>query len=108
MHTLLDIKCEIPCFVHITEAAVHDINFLDVFEFEPDAFYVMDRGYIDWKRLYRINQANAFFVIRAKQNLSFKRIASRPVDKSTGLRCDQLIRLSGHYARKNYPVEKTK
>ena len=103
MHTLLDIKCEIPCFVHITEAAVHDINALDVFEFEPDAFYVMDRGYIDWKRLYRINQANAFFVIRAKQNLSFKRIASRPVDKSTGLRCDQLIRFSGHTARKNYP-----
>lgn len=96
-------KCEIPCFIHITDGTVHDVNVLDVIEFEADAFYVMDRGYIDWTRLYKIHQAGAYFVIRAKDNLSFERIYSRKVDKSTGLRCDQTIRLKGHYAAKNYP-----
>ena len=104
LHTLLDVKCQIPCFIHITEGSVHDVNVLDVLEFEVDAFYVMDRGYTDWKRLYRIHQAGAYFVIRAKNNLAFTRIYSHPVDKSTGLRCDQTIKLKNHYASKNYPV----
>lgn len=103
LHTLLNVKCEIPCFIHITDASVHDVNVLAVLEFEADAFYVMDRGYIDWSRLYNIHLAGAYFVIRAKDNLAFARIYSRKVDKSTGLRCDQTIRLTGYYAAKNYP-----
>lgn len=104
LHTLLDVKCEIPCFIHITDGTVHDVNVLDIIEFEADAFYVMDRGYIDWKRLYKIHLAGAYFVIRAKDNLAFERIYSQKVEKSTGLRCDQTIRLTGHYAVKHYPL----
>lgn len=103
VHTLLDVKCEIPCFVHLSDGATHDVKVLDLLEFQADAFYVMDRGYIDWKRLYSIHKNHAFFVIRAKQNLAFRRMTSRKVDKSTGLRCDQTIYLTGHYAKKNYP-----
>lgn len=103
LHTLLDIRCEIPCFIHITDAATHDVNVLDVLEFEVDAIYIMDRGYVDWKRLYRIHTAQSFFVIRAKNNLSFIRHYSKPVDKTTGLRCDQIISLKGYKASKNYP-----
>lgn len=103
LHTLLDVKCEIPCFIHITDGTVHDVNVLDILEFEANAFYVMDRGYIDWHRLYNIHLAGAYFVIRAKNNLAFARIYSHEVDKSTGLRCDQTIRLTGHYAVKDYP-----
>ena len=103
LHTLLDVKCEIPCFIHITDGTVHDVNVLDVIEFEAEAFYVMDRGYVDWDRLYKIHLAGAYFVIRAKNNLAFERIYSQKVDKSTGLRCDQTIRLKGYYAAKNYP-----
>jgi len=103
LHTLLDIRCEIPCFIHITEAAVHDVNVLDVLEFEVDAIYIMDRGYVDWKRLYRIHKAQSFFVIRAKSNLCFVRHYSNPVDKTTGLRCDQVISLENYKASKDYP-----
>lgn len=103
LHTLLDVKCEIPCFIHISDGKYHDVNVLNILEFEPDAFYVMDRGYTDWSGLYKIHQSGAFFVIRAKKNLSCERIYSRQVDKSTGLRCDQTVRLKGHYASKNYP-----
>ncbi|MEM1326112.1 MAG: IS4 family transposase [Bacteroidota bacterium] len=103
LHTLLDIKCEIPVFIDITAAAIHDVNVLDILEFEPKAFYVMDKGYIDFKRLYTLRQAGAFFVIRAKANLAFRRLYSHSVDKSTGLRCDQTIRLAGHYSKKYYP-----
>jgi len=103
LHTLLDIKCEIPCFIHISDGTMHDVNVLDVMEFEAEAFYVMDRGYVDWTRLYRIHKAGAYFVIRAKDNLAFTRIYSRKVDKASGLRCDQIIRLNGYYASKNYP-----
>ena len=103
LHTLLDIRCEIPCFIHITDATTHDVNVLDVLDFEVDAIYIMDRGYMDWKRLYRIHKAQSFFVIRAKNNLSFIRHYSMPVDKTTGLRCDQMISLSGYKAAKNYP-----
>jgi len=105
LHTLLDVRCEIPCFIHVSEGSVHDVNVLDILEFEPDAFYVMDRGYVDWTRLYHIHQSGAYFVIRAKSNLDFKRIYSRPIDKSTGLRCNQVIRLNGYYASKYYPEQ---
>jgi hypothetical protein len=103
LHTLLDIRCEIPCFIHITAAAVHDVNVLDILEFEADAIYIMDRGYIDWERLYTIHKTQSYFVIRAKNNLSFERHYSQKVDKDTGLRCDQIISLKGYKASKNYP-----
>lgn len=103
LHTLLDLRCEIPCFIHITEAAVHDVNVLDVLKFEAEAIYIMDRGYIDWKRLYKIHKAQSYFVIRAKNNLSFLRHYSEKVDKKLGLRCDQIISLKGFNASKNYP-----
>jgi hypothetical protein len=103
LHTLLDVRCEIPCFIHISDGKLHDVNVLDILEFEPGAFYVMDRGYLDWERLYKIHLAGAYFVIRAKRNLSFERIYSSQVDKSSGLRCDQTVRLKGYYAAQGYP-----
>lgn len=103
LHTLLDIRCEIPCFIHITDGATHDLKVLDVLEFEVDAIYIMDRGYVDWKRLYRIHKAQSFFVIRAKANLRFVRHYSKPVDKTTGLVCDQIISLKNDKASKDYP-----
>jgi hypothetical protein len=103
LHTLLDVRCEIPCFIHITEGLVHDVNVLDVLEFEAGAFYVMDRGYTDWERLYKLRQSGAFFVIRAKKNAKIQRIYSHPVDKSTGLKCDQTIRFSGKKTASLYP-----
>ena len=102
LHTLFDVKCQIPCFIDITEGATHDVNVLDILEFEPAAFYVMDRGYIDWQRLYQIHKAGAFFVIRAKANLKFIRVYSNPVDKSVGLKCDQTIKLQRPVAFKKY------
>jgi hypothetical protein len=103
LHTLLDLKCEIPCFIHISDGKFHDVNVLDILELEPDAIYVIDRGYTDWERLYKLHQAGAYFVIRAKRNLAFERIYSRKVDKTTGLRCDQIVRLKNYYASKDYP-----
>jgi len=103
LHTLLDIRCEIPCFIHITDGATHDVKVLDVLEFEVDAIYIMDRGYVDWKRLYRIHKAQSYFVIRAKANLRFVRHYSKPVDKATGLVCDQIISLKNDKASKDYP-----
>jgi hypothetical protein len=105
LHTLLDIRCQIPCFVHITDGLSHDVNVLDILDFEADAFYVMDRGYIDWARLYRVNQAGAYFVTRAKSNLAAVRIYSTEVDKAVGLRCDQTIRLKNDKAAKDYPAK---
>jgi len=103
IHTQLDLKGNIPAFFVITEAKTHDINFLDILEFEADAFYIMDRGYFDFKRLFKINSAKAFFVIRAKKSISWKRIYSREVDRTLGLRCDQIIKLKNFYAKKHYP-----
>jgi len=103
LHTLLDIRCQIPCFVHITDGLVHDVNVLDILDFEADAFYIMDKGYLDWERLFRISTSNAFFVTRAKDNMAFVRVYSHAVDKTTGLMCDQTIRLKNHYASKDYP-----
>ena len=103
LHTLFDVRCQIPCFIHITDGLSHDVNVLDLLEFEAEAFYVMDRGYLDWTRLYHIHQANAFFVTRAKGNLAFIRVYSRPVDKTCGLKCDQTVRFKHYYASKHYP-----
>ncbi|MBK8654713.1 MAG: IS4 family transposase [Haliscomenobacter sp.] len=102
LHTLLDIRCQIPCFVHITDGLLHDVNVLDILDFEADAFYVMDRGYVDWACLHRINQAGAFFVTRAKSNFAARRLYSREVVKETGVRCDQIICLKNYKAAKDY------
>jgi len=103
LHTLLDLRGNIPTFIHISDGKLHDVNVLDILLPEPGAFYVMDRGYLDFDRLYQLNLALAFFVTRAKSNLQFRRIYSHPVDKSTGLRCDQTIMLTGFYPVQNYP-----
>lgn len=103
LHTLLDLRGAIPTFIHISDGKLHDVNVLDVLLPEPGAFYIMDRAYLDFGRLYILNQWAAFFVIRAKSNFKFCRIYSHPVDKTSGLRCDQTIVLSGFYTSKNYP-----
>ena len=103
LHTLFDVRCQIPCFIHITDGLCHDVNVLDILEFESGAFYVMDRGYLGWLRLHRIHQLGAFFVTRAKNNLAFVRVYSHSIDKTSGLRCDQTIRLKNFYASTEYP-----
>lgn len=103
LHTLLDLRGGIPTLVIITPGRVHDVNILDQLFFEPGAIYVMDRGYVDFSRLYRLHRSSAFFVTRAKKNFDFKRLYSHTVDKSTGLQCDQTVLLKGFYARKHYP-----
>lgn len=103
LHTLLDLRGNIPTFIHITNGKVHEVNVLDVMIFEARRFYIMDRGFLDFQRLYSVHQSQAFFVIRAKANLKGRRISSKRIDKSTGLRCDQRIRLTGHLSSKDYP-----
>jgi Domain of unknown function (DUF4372)/Transposase DDE domain len=103
LHTLLDLRGSIPSFVHISEGKLHDVNVLDLLIFEPGAFYVMDRGYLDFERLYLLHKAGAFFVTRAKSNFKFKRVLSQPVDRSTGLICDQLVELVGFYSYQGFP-----
>lgn len=103
LHTLLDLRGPVPSFVEITPAKVHDVNILDILIPEPGSFYLMDRGYIDYEKLYQIHQLLAFFIVRAKDNLRGIRIYSRPIDKSTGLRSDQTIRLKNYYSVKAYP-----
>lgn len=103
LHTLLDLRGSIPSFIQITDGKIHDVNILDQLLLEPGAFYIMDRAYLDFLRLYRFTQQMAFFITRAKSNLKAKRIYSHPVDKTTGLICDQTIRLSNFYASQNYP-----
>lgn len=103
IHTQLDLKGNIPSFFLITKAKIHDINFLDILEFEKDAIYIMDRGYLDFERLYRINQQQAFFIVRSKDSLSFQRIYSHVTDTNSGIRCDQTIRLKHFYSHKHYP-----
>ena len=104
LHTLLDLRGSIPSFVHITEGKTHDVTVLDELLVEPGAFYIMDRGYIDFRRLYALSQSGAFFVVRAKRNLAYARRASRPVDKATGLRSDQMIVLTGPKSSQEYPA----
>lgn len=103
VHTLLDLNGNIPTLVVITPARVHDVNILDDINFEPGALYIMDRGYLDFSRLHTIHTASAFFVTRAKSNFQHRRLYSHPVDKTTGLRSDQTVALTGFYARKDYP-----
>jgi hypothetical protein len=104
MHTLLDLRGNIPTFIRVTPARVHDINILDQLTPEPGAFYVMDRGYLDFPRLYRWTQRGAFFVTRARKRFRFRRTASREVDKSTGVQCDQTVSLVWFYPAQGYPA----
>lgn len=103
LHTLLDLRGNIPSFIHISDGKLHDVNVLDILLPEPGAFYVMDRGYVDFTRLFTLHMAGSFFVIRAKSNTQYRRRYSHPVDKSGGVRCDQTIVLTGVKAAKGYP-----
>ena len=105
LHTLLDLRGSIPTFIKITEGKIHDVNILDELIPEPGCFYIMDRGYLDFDRLYLLNLFHAFFIIRAKSNLQFRRLYSHPIDKSTGLRCDQTITLTGIHSVDYYPEQ---
>lgn len=102
LHTLLDLRGNIPTFLHISDGKLHDVNVLDLLLPEPGAFYIMDRGYIDFERLHRLHEAGSFFVTRAKSNLKAQRRYSHPVDRSTGLICDQTIVLTGFYSRQDF------
>src|SRR5258706_6521400 len=102
LHTLLDLRGNIPSFIHISDGKWHDVNVLDYLLPEPGAFYVMDRGYLDFARLYRFHQAGSFFVTRAKSNLKAQRRYSHPVDRSAGLICDQTVTLSVFYSRQGF------
>jgi len=104
LHTLLDLRGAIPSFIHISDGKLHEVNVLDVLLPEPGAFYVMDRAYLDFERLYRLDQAGSFFVTRAKSNFKFNRVYSRPVDRRTGLLCDQEIDLVVFYSQQGYPA----
>jgi len=103
LHTLLDLRGNIPSFIHISDGKLHDVNILDQLIPEAGAFYIFDRGYIDFERLYRLHQAGSFFVTRAKKNMKAQRRYSHSVDRSTGLIFDQTMVLLGHYAAKDYP-----
>lgn len=103
MHTLLDLRGAIPSFIHVSDGQYHDVNLLDVLLPEPGAFYLVDRGYLDWERLHTLHRASSFFIIRAKSNLNFHRVYSAPTDRSTGVICDQTIALDGFYTRQFYP-----
>lgn len=103
LHTQLDLKTNIPSFIHITDGSVHDVNYLDVMEIEANSTYILDRGYIDFERLYNIHYHKAYFVTRLKKNTNYRRLYSRKVDKTRGLICDQTIKLNNYYANKKYP-----
>src|SRR5271167_4738246 len=103
MHTLLDLRGNIPSFIHVSDGKLHDVHALDLLLPEPGAIYVMDRGYVDFTRLHAIHRAGAFFVTRAKSNMNARRVSSTPTDRSTGIICDQSIALKGHYTGAHYP-----
>jgi hypothetical protein len=103
MHTQIDLRGNIPSFIHVSDGKMHEVNVLDLMTPEPGSFTVMDRGFLDFARLYRLTQAGAFFVIRPKSNTLFRRVYSRPVDKDTGLRGDQTVRLTGIKSIDDYP-----
>ena len=103
LHTLLDLRGNIPSFIHISDGKLHDVNILDQLLPEAGAYYVMDRGYVDFARLHRLHEAGSFFVTRAKSNLKAERRYSHPVDRSTGIICDQTIVLSGFYSHQGFP-----
>jgi hypothetical protein len=104
MHTLLDLRGSIPSFIHISDCKLHDVNALDLLALEPGAIYVMDRGYLDFARLYAMAQASAFFVTRAKSNMDARRIYSASADRSAGIICDQTIALNGYKTSRDYPT----
>ena len=103
LHVQLDLRSAIPEFIQITTAAIHEVNILDTISYQIDSFYILDRGYVDFKRLYRIHFSKAFFVIRAKDNLNFRCVKSNNKNKASGILADQLIRVLGFYASKDYP-----
>lgn len=103
LHTLLDLRGSIPSFIHVSEGKLHDVNVLDLLVPEPGAFYVMDRAYQDFERLFALDQAGAFFVTRSKKNLNARRLYSAPVDRTTGLICDQTVMLNGFVSHHRYP-----
>jgi len=103
LHTLLDLRGNIPTFIHVSDGKLHDVNVLDILLPEAGAFYIMDRGYLDFERLFTLQLAGAFFVIRAKSNTQYQRRYSRPVDKSTSVQCDQTVILTGVTTTKDYP-----
>lgn len=103
LHTKMDAKTSIPDFIHISDGKMHDVNVLDLITIHPDNFYILDRGYIDYNRLYRIHRAEAYFVTRTKKNMHYQRLYSSRVDKSKGVLLDQTIRLSGYYVSREYP-----
>ena len=103
LHTLLDLRGAIPAFIHISDGKLHDVNVLDMLAFEAGAFYVMDRGYVDFARLYALHQAGAFFVTRAKSPMDARRVYSAATDRTTGIISDQQVMLNGHYSAKKYP-----
>jgi transposase len=103
MHTLLDLRGAIPAFIHISDGKMHEVNVLDFLPIEAGAFYVMDRGYLDFARLYKLHQAGAFFVTRAKRGMDARRVYSTATDRTTGVICDQRIAMNGFYVAKDYP-----
>jgi hypothetical protein len=103
LHTLLDLRGAIPAFIHISDGKLHDVNVLDILPVEAGAYYVMDRGYVDFARLYAMHQAGAFFVTRAKAGLDARRVYSAPTDRPSGVICDQRVMLNGFYSAQNYP-----
>jgi hypothetical protein len=103
LHTLPDLRGAIPAFIHISDGKLHDVNVLDMLALEAGAFYVMDRGYLDFSRLYTLHQAGAFFVTRAKSPMDARRVYSATTDRATGVLCDQRVMLNGHYSAKKYP-----
>lgn len=105
LHTLLDLRGSIPTFIHISDGKLHDVNVLDLIEPELGAFYVMDRGYVDFQRLYKFVLASSFFVTRAKSNFKYRKIKANPVDRATGVLSDQVVELVGFYSRKSYPAQ---
>ncbi|APS38612.1 IS4 family transposase [Salegentibacter sp. T436] len=103
LHTLYDVNTQIPAFLHITPANVHDVKAMDELVYEAGAHYIFDRAYLDYTRLYKIERCSAYFVVRAKSNTKFRRMYSNKVDKLTGIRCDQIGKLSGFYTSQEYP-----
>jgi len=105
LHTLLDLRGNIPAFIHISDGKTHEVNVLDMLAFEAGAFCIMDRGYLDFARLFALHQTGAFFVTRAKRGMDAHRVYSMPVDRSTGIICDQRIALDGYYISQDYPEQ---
>jgi transposase len=103
LHTQFDIKTNIPHFIHFTDGSAHDVNVMDILLYEPGSFYIFDRGYVDFERLYSIHQSQAWFVTRPKENMNYRRLYSKKAEKDKGIKVDQTIKLNNHYASKNYP-----